>query len=125
MIGSVPSSPWGRWAPRFLPLHYIWADQSYPGALGQWSREQLGIDVEVVLSLVATAQTLCAGGAGGGGLPSRASMSFPAAPVVERLIAWLWRLRRHRCDYERQPATSEALVYPAGIRLLLARLTRT
>jgi hypothetical protein len=27
-------------------------------------------------------------------------------------------------DYERLPATSEALVYLTGIRLLLARLTR-
>jgi len=44
--------------------------------------------------------------------------------MLERSIAWLNRSRRLSKDYERQPATSEALVYLAGIRLLLARLTR-
>jgi putative transposase len=42
----------------------------------------------------------------------------------ERSIARLGRQRRLSKDYERRPATSEALVYLAGIRLLLARLTR-
>jgi putative transposase len=32
----------------FPRLHHIWADQGYAGALGDWSREQLGIDLEVV-----------------------------------------------------------------------------
>jgi putative transposase len=49
---------------------------------------------------------------------------LPRRWVVECSIAWLNRPRRHRCDYERRPATSEALVYLAGIRLFLARLTR-
>jgi putative transposase len=44
--------------------------------------------------------------------------------VVERSIAWPGRSRRLSKNYERRPATSEALVYLAGIRLLLARLTR-
>jgi hypothetical protein len=44
-------------------------------------------------------------------------MSSPAAPVVERSIAWLGRSRRLSKDYERQPTTSEAMVYLAGIRL--------
>jgi putative transposase len=48
---------------------------------------------------------------------------LPRRWVVERSIARLGRQRRHRRDYERQPATSEALAYLAGIRLLLARLT--
>ena len=37
-------------------------------------------------------------------------------------FAWLGRYRRLSKDYERLPATSEALVYLAGIRLLLRRL---
>jgi putative transposase len=32
----------------FPRLRPIWADQGYTGALGEWSREQLGIDLEVV-----------------------------------------------------------------------------
>ena len=49
---------------------------------------------------------------------------LPRRWVVERSIAWLGRQRRLSTDYERHPATSEALIYLAGIRLLLARLTR-
>jgi len=29
-------------------LHQIWADQGYAGALGEWSHDALGIDLEVV-----------------------------------------------------------------------------
>jgi transposase len=43
--------------------------------------------------------------------------------VVERTIAWLGRSRRLGKDYERLPASSEALVYLTCIRLLLVRLT--
>jgi hypothetical protein len=42
----------------------------------------------------------------------------------ERSIARLGRQLRLSKDYERHPDTSEALVDLAGIRLLLARLTR-
>ena len=42
--------------------------------------------------------------------------------VVERTISWLGRSRRLSKDYERLPASSEALVYLTCIRLLLARL---
>jgi putative transposase len=47
---------------------------------------------------------------------------LPRRWVVERTFAWLGRYRRLSKDYERLPATSEALVYLAGIRLLLRRL---
>ncbi len=49
---------------------------------------------------------------------------LPRRWVVERTLAWTSRYRRMSKDYERLPATSEALVYLTGIRLLLARLTR-
>lgn len=32
----------------FPRLHHIWADQGYAGALRQWTREHLGIELEVV-----------------------------------------------------------------------------
>ena len=49
---------------------------------------------------------------------------LPRRWVVERSIAWLGRSCRLSKDYERHPDTSEALIYLAGIRLLLTRLTR-
>ncbi len=42
--------------------------------------------------------------------------------IVERTFAWLGRYRRHSKDYERQPESSEALIYIAMIHLMLRRL---
>ena len=42
---------------------------------------------------------------------------------VERTFAWLCRNRRLRCDYERLPQTTEALIYIAMIHLMTRRLT--
>jgi putative transposase len=91
--------------------------------LGEWSREELGIDLEVVypwwrqLHRYAPKVLEAVGYRAGFHV-------LPRRWVVERSIAWLNRSRRLSKDYERQPATSEALIYLAGIRLLLARLTR-
>jgi putative transposase len=43
---------------------------------------------------------------------------------VERPIAWIGRYRRMSKDYERVPATSEAFIYLASIRLFLGRSAR-
>jgi len=42
--------------------------------------------------------------------------------IVERTFAWLNRQRRLSKDYERLPATSEAFIYVAMIRLMVKRL---
>jgi putative transposase len=42
--------------------------------------------------------------------------------IVERTFAWLGRYRRLSKDYERQPESSEALIYVAMIHLMLRRL---
>jgi putative transposase len=47
---------------------------------------------------------------------------IPRRWVVERMPSWLSRSRRLSRDYERLPASSEALIYVTCIRLLLARL---
>jgi len=58
-------------------------------------------------------------------MPDLFEMGFHVLPrrwVVERTIAWLGRSRRLSKDYERLPASSEALIYLTCIRLLLVRL---
>jgi len=44
--------------------------------------------------------------------------------VVERSLAWLTSHRRLVCDYERQPATAEAMIRWAAISGMACRLTR-
>lgn len=107
----------------FPRLQHVWADQGYTGALGEWSREQLGIDLEVVYPWWRQLQRYAPRVLESVGYQPGFHV-LPRRWVVERSIAWLGRQRRLSKDYERQPATSEALIYLAGIRLLLARLTR-
>ena len=47
---------------------------------------------------------------------------LPKRWIVERTFAWLNRQRRLSKDYERLPATSEAFIYVAMIRLMVKRL---
>ena len=56
--------------------------------------------------------------------PTHAFRVLPRRWVVERTFAWLGQARRLSRDYERLPATSEAVIYGAMSRLMLRRLTR-
>ena len=42
--------------------------------------------------------------------------------IVERTFAWLMRYRRLTIDYEAKPATAEAFIYAAMIRIMVRRL---
>jgi putative transposase len=105
----------------FPRLMHIWADQGYAGALRQWVADRLGIELEVVYPWWRQLQRY---------MPDLLDeMGFqpgfhvlPRRWVVERTISWLGRSRRLSKDDERLPASSEAVVYVVGIRLLLARL---
>jgi putative transposase len=44
--------------------------------------------------------------------------------VVERTNAWNGRCRRHSKDYERLPASSEAMIMASQSRLMLRRLSK-
>jgi len=95
---------------RFSRLRLIWADSIY-GRLGlpEWVRQlrrRRKLRLEVVSSQ-----------------PGQKGFTvLPQRWVVERTFAWLGFHRQLSKDYEALSETSEALVYVAMIRLMLARL---
>ena len=49
---------------------------------------------------------------------------LPKRWMVERMLAWLGQSRRLSKDYEYPPASSEAMIYIAMIRIMVRRLHR-
>ena len=83
----------------------IWADGGYKGELIDWVKKRFDCVLEVV--------------------KKKKKKGFHVLPrrwVVERTFAWLTRYRRLSKDYEKQPSSSEAMVYIASIRLMLRQL---
>ena len=100
-----------RLAHRFLRLRWIWADGGYAGALVAWlarCRPRHPLRLEIVKR----SDQVCG------------FVVQPKRWIVERPFGWLNRYRRLSKDYETLPATSEAMIYLAMIRLMLARLAR-
>jgi putative transposase len=94
---------------RFRRLQVIFADVAYsrnglPGLI----KKRYGWLIQTVLRPV----------------QARGFVALPKRWIVERTFAWLGRYRRHSKDYERNPATSEAMVYIAMAHIMLRRLER-
>jgi len=97
-------------AHRFSKLRKIWADSIYNSGIAEWVRD-LRQRNRIALELVKR--------------PADAQGFLVLANrwVVERTFAWLSFQRRLSKDYEYLPATSEAFIRVAMIRLMVARLT--
>jgi putative transposase len=92
---------------RFRRLKVIFADSAYGrDGLIETVKESFGWILQTVLRPV--------------GL--KGFVVLPKRWIVERTFAWLSRCRRHSKDYERNPATSEAMVYITMINLMSRRL---
>jgi putative transposase len=89
-------------------LKKIIADGGYRGELVTWVKENLNVDMEIVLKLIG----------------QKGFQVLPKRWVIERTNAWISRNRRLARDYERVAASSEAFIYIAMIRLGLRRLAR-
>jgi putative transposase len=97
-------------AHRFSKLRKIWAEAIYTGGVAEWVkalRPRRPINFEIVRR-------------------EEGVQGFRVLPkrwIVERRFAWLSFHRRLSKDYEYLPATSEAFIHIAMIRVMLARLT--
>lgn len=96
-------------ARQFRRLRLIWADGAYAGPLETWVRglRKWG---KLRLDIVRRPKG------------QKGFLVLPWRWRVERTFAWLCRPRRLKCDYERLPQTTEALIYVAMIRLMTRRL---
>ena len=89
-------------------LQAIFADGGYRGDLVTWVEENLHARLTIVLKQEG----------------QKGFQVLPKRWVIERTNAWVSRNRRLARDYERLPATSEAFIYIAMIRIGLRRLSQ-
>jgi putative transposase len=90
-------------------LRLIWVDGAYRGPLLEWVAQRLRFRLQPVLRPDG----------------QKGFVLLVRRWVVERTFAWLGLHRRLAKDYERLPASSEALIYIAMTRIMLRRLART
>lgn len=112
-------------------LRHLFADSSYRGKWAHRAKEAMSVSVEIVRRPDANVRAIW--WPKDQPLPEeyiklfrghRGFMVIPRRRVVERSFAWLGRHRRMSKDYERQPATTESLIFATMMRLLLRRLAR-
>jgi putative transposase len=91
----------------FRRLKVVFADSAYgKNGLPEWVRQTCGWILQTVLRPVGV----------------KGFVVLPKRWVVERTFAWINRSRRHSKDYERNPETSEAMIYITMIQLMSRRL---
>lgn len=92
----------------FTPVRFVYADAGFAGLLVEWCQRILRTTLHVVRKA-----------------PDQKGFAVIARRwVVERSLAWLTAHRRLARDYERHPATSEAMIRWAAISGMVRRLTR-
>ncbi len=90
-------------------LKILFADSAYGrNGLSDWVAETCGWLLQTVLRPVGV----------------KGFVVLPKRWIVERTFAWLARYRRHARDYERNPQTSEAMIYLSMIQLMSRRLAK-
>jgi len=112
----------------FPRLEKLWADQGYSGPIQAWIAEQLGWVTEIVKHAPRPRGMWVFPGQVVDWSIFQRPRGFRHLPrrwIIERTIAWIGRNRRMSKDYEFLPATSEAFVYLAMIRVKLKRLAKT
>lgn len=87
-------------------LRLVWVDGAYRGSLIDWVAQRFRFRLQPVLRPD----------------DQKGFAILPRRWVVERTFAWLSLHRRHARDYERLPASSEAFIHIAMIRIMLRRL---
>jgi len=90
-------------------LRRIWVDGTYRGHLLEWVRQHCRFGLQPVLRAEG----------------HKGFVVLPKRWIVERTFAWLTQARRLGKDYERLPASSEALIYIAMTRVMVRRLAAT
>jgi len=91
---------------QFPRLKLIWADAAYGGELVEWVRTFFGWVLEIVKRPK----------------DQKGFVVLPRRWVVERTLGWLGRYRRLSKDYEKRPASEEAIILIAMINLMVHRL---
>lgn len=117
----------------FHRLAHIWLDQGDTGSAETWIAENLGWTVEIVQH-APTERGEWRYTRGEDGKLHESYIRFASEPTkgfrgvlprrwcVERTFSWLGESRRLSKDYERLPATSEAMIYATMSRIMLKRL---
>ncbi|WP_231632914.1 transposase [Streptomyces clavuligerus] len=86
----------------------VWADGGYTGSLVGWCRDKLAMTLEIVKRTD----------------DMTGFVVLPGRWVAERTFAWLMNSRRLARDYEKLPATSEAVIRWSMITRMSRRLAR-
>ncbi|OLF04213.1 transposase, partial [Actinophytocola xanthii] len=90
-------------------VRHLFADSGFAGKLLDWAHTLLNTTIEIVRKP-----------------PGQKGFAvIPRRWAVERTLAWLTSYRRLARDYERHPATAEAIIRWAAITTMTRRIART